>query len=220
MRNMRSSGQCVSTVTVAMLWWLFFFSSPESSESFSVATVVPYVKRRPQALHWCHTRSSKIRLQLSSKELENEEPLDVMFKRAVVLQRSGSHPDEALREYGLFLKAAKQIPQVEPHMYAEVYGNMGALYLKLQNFEEAQRHLTQALEYRPKFGTAHVNLAVVCLQQATANDDGNQAFELINRAQQHCEKALECNSDPRSVGMAQKLLTDIDQMLSKESTFE
>lgn len=168
-------------------------------------------------------RLGRVRLQSSSRtELENEEPLSVMFQRAVVLQRAGSH-DDALEEYAMFLKAAKQC-QVDPSMYAEVYGNMGALYLRKQQWDVAREHLQQALQYRPKFGTAHVNLAVVALQQAStmpsatsSYSDANEAISLIQSAQKHCNDALECNTDPRSVAMAQRLLQDIDKMLSSSS---
>lgn len=146
-------------------------------------------------------------------ELDNEEPLSLMFQRAVVLQRSGSHA-QALDEYSMFLKAAVQC-QVNPSMYAEVYGNMGALYLRQQDYTKAREHLRQALTYRPKFGTAHVNLAVVALQEASTLTDAIQARTLIDDAQQHCTAALTCNTDPRSVAMARRLLDDIQRMLTQ-----
>jgi tetratricopeptide (TPR) repeat protein len=160
---------------------------------------------------------SIIKSTRQTAELENEEPLSVMFQRAVVLQRAGSHED-ALDEYTLFLKAAKQC-QVDPSMYAEVYGNMGALYLRKQQYDLAREHLQLALDYRPKLGTAHVNLAVVALQQASATSattslEANEAIVLVESAKNHCNNALDCNTDPRSVAMAQRLLEDIDKMLS------
>jgi tetratricopeptide (TPR) repeat protein len=201
------------------LWSVVLSSSSSSSSAFASLP-------RPQRA------SSGIRIQsrfvsrtaatgglplASSAELENEEPLSVMFQRAVVLQRAGSH-DDALDEYTLFLKAARQC-QVDPSMYAEVYGNMGALYLRKQQFDSAKEHLQQALEYRPSFGTAHVNLAVVALQQASSmpsptSEEANHAMELIGSAKKHCNDAIQCNTDPRSVTMAQQLLHDIDKMLS------
>ncbi len=149
--------------------------------------------------------------QASRGELDNEEPLSVIFQRAVVLQRAGSH-SQALDEYFMFLKAAAQC-QVDPSMYAEVYVNMGALYLRKQDYEKAKEHFVQALEYRPKFGTAHVNLAVVALQQAsslTSISDAVRVRKLLKDAKQQCEMALECNTDPRSVAMAKRLLEDIE----------
>lgn len=160
--------------------------------------------------------------QSSKTELENEEPLSVIFQRAVVLQRSGSYV-EALDEYELFLKASAQC-DVEPSQYAEVYGNMGALFLRQRNFEEARHHLQQALIHRPKLGAAHVNLAVVALQQAanmepssTLEEQGQNGIKFIEQAEQHCQDALDANADPRSVAMAKRLLEDIDRMRSSSS---
>lgn len=152
----------------------------------------------------------------TTTELENEEPLSVIFQRAVVLQRAGSH-EEALREYEFFLKAAQQC-NVDPFRYAEVYGNMGALYLRQQNYEAARHHLLKALSYRPKLGTAHVNLAVVALQQASMANPPNSGRQLVEQAQEHCQDALEANADPRSVAMAKRLLEDIHRMLSSSSS--
>jgi tetratricopeptide (TPR) repeat protein len=164
-------------------------------------------------------------------EKENDEPLLVVFQRAVVLQRSGSHQD-ALTEYEFFLKAAAQC-DIEPRLHAEVYGNMGALYLRLQDYDRARASLEQALFHRPNFGTAHVNLAVVELQLAStstttrsnrSNDEASDdespssAIHHIQLAKKHCQTALECNTDPRSVAMANKLLQDIDRILLSSSS--
>lgn len=154
---------------------------------------------------------SQVHGAISDLELDNEEPLSLMFQRAVVLQRAGSH-SQALDEYTMFLKAAVQC-QVNPSMYAEVYGNMGALYLRQQDYAKAREHLRQAITYRPKLGTAHVNLAVVSLQEASSLTDAVQARILVEDAKQHCTTALSCNADPRSVAMARRLLDDIQRML-------
>ena len=181
-----------------------------------------------------------------------EEALSVIFQRAVVLQRSGLSPQQALDEYDFFLKAAQQLQRrrsrsssstsddndhdgeegggiLEPYMMAEVYGNQGALYLKLRNYELATFHLQQALSVRPTFGTAHVNLAICELQQLVGrmnvtsaspppppppppSMDQDEVHRRIQCAHDHCQKALECNTDPRSVAMAKKLLQDIENM--------
>jgi tetratricopeptide (TPR) repeat protein len=161
-----------------------------------------------QPFHWRPVLRAKAEM-----ELDNEEPLSLMFQRAVVLQRAGSY-SEALDEYNMFLKAAVQC-QVDPSMYAEVYGNMGALYLRQQDFAKAREHLHQALTYRPTFGTAHVNLAVVALQEASSLTDASKARKLMDEAKQHCTTALTCNTDPRSVAMARRLLDDIQNMLTQ-----
>jgi tetratricopeptide (TPR) repeat protein len=182
----------------------------------------------------------------SSSSSYNEEALSVIFQRAVVLQQSGLSPQQALDEYDFFLKAAHQLQRrqqrrssssssggdnensggiIEPFMMAEVYGNQGALYLKLRQYELAKRQLERALTVRPTFGTAHVNLAICELQQLSlatptttmVDPEGGPPPPSINhhriqQAEFHCQKALECNTDPRSVAMAKKLLHDIDEM--------
>jgi tetratricopeptide (TPR) repeat protein len=97
-------------------------------------------------------------------EKDGEESLMGLFQRAIVLQRSGA-PREALEEYQRFIKAAEQC-DVNPQKYAEVYCNMGACEIKLRNREMAQHYFELALRRRT-IGTAHVNLALLALQQGT-----------------------------------------------------
>jgi len=53
-------------------------------------------------------------------------PLNQIFRKAVVLQRSGDRSG-AIREYEHFLKVAKSY-EVDPSLYAEVYANLGAIH--------------------------------------------------------------------------------------------
>ena len=145
-------------------------------------------------------------------ELENDEPLSVLFQRALVLQRAGAI-DQALEEYGLFCKAAQQC-QVDPAQYAEVHVNMGAIFLRKGDAEQAQHHFDEALQHR-QMGTAHVNLAVLQLQQASSLTSPQAGLECLQVAKEHCQKAMALNDDPRSLETATRLLADIDRMLQQ-----
>lgn len=149
-------------------------------------------------------------LKTGGAVLDNEEPLSVMFQRAVILQRSGDHT-AALKEYELFIKAAKQC-DVSPEMYAEVHVNIGAVYVKDRNIEMAKHHFEQALRYR-QLGTAHVNLALLALQKGSLTMDPTAGIAALEEAKEHCEKAIELNDSAESKKMAIHLLKDIDRML-------
>jgi tetratricopeptide (TPR) repeat protein len=149
------------------------------------------------------------------QELDGEENLKALFERAVVLQRTGGteNLEEALTSYIRFIKAAKSTNQ-DPKMYAEVYVNMGAIYLKettLKDRQMAMECFLQAIEYR-KVATAYVNLALLTLQEGSQSRDAQVGIKALDGAMDFCEKALELNQDPRSVAMAQKLLQDIQNM--------
>lgn len=174
--------------------------------------------RRANHEMWETGRSCGVTTKLRSEpgrtiELENEEPLSVIFQRAVVLQRAGS-PDEALKEYELFLKAARQC-QVDPSQYAEVHINMGAIYLRKATADcvpMAKEQFEKALEHRP-IGTAHINLAALALREASQSTDREEGLECIQRAKAHCETVLELNQDRQSIEMAYRLLKDINRMM-------
>lgn len=161
----------------------------------------------------------------SSVELENEEPLSVIFQRAVVLQRAGSYP-AALEEYDLFLKAARQC-SVDPIRYAEVHVNRGAIFLRQGKTASAQEEFEAALEHRPTMGTALVNLAVLALQQASQSQSPQVGLECLETAQFYCQKVLDAASsssslpsqdqDPQSVATATRLLKDIQQMMDQSN---
>jgi tetratricopeptide (TPR) repeat protein len=159
---------------------------------------------------------SLVRRHLSSQnvELENEEPLSLMFQRGVVLQRSGAL-DEALEEYELFLKAAQRC-QVDAYKYAEVHVNVGAIHLRKKSPQEAKRHFEMALEHR-KIVTAHVNLAVLALQEASTSTNPQTGVDCLETARNHCLEAIQLKEeDPQSgAETASKLLSDIDGMLQQ-----
>lgn len=148
----------------------------------------------------------------ASTVLENEEPLSVIFQRAVVLQRSGDHK-EALKEYELFIKAAEQC-DVSPVMYAEVHVNIGAVYVKEKNTGKARYHFEKALQHR-QVGTAHVNLALLALQQGSKTINPTSGYSALKDAKIHCEKAIELNDNEQSKSAALRLLEDINKILGK-----
>ena len=168
------------------------------------------------------SRKDRITLSLSnprSIEKDNEEPLSVIFQRAMVLQRAGSY-DEALKSYELFCRAAEQC-NVDKSQYSEVLINMGAIYLKKgdnNSKEQAKHYFTTALKYRQN-GMAHVNLAVLNLQQATSSSitttDLTEEIKCLKTAKDHCDKAIKLNDDPRTVQTAKRLLSDIENMLNQ-----
>eukprot|EP00977_Amphora_coffeiformis_P019333 scaffold7168_cov182-Amphora_coffeaeformis.AAC.2 len=143
---------------------------------------------------------------------ENEEPLSVMFQRAVVCQRAGNY-EEALKEYKLILQAAQQC-DVAPDKYAEVHGNLGALYLRNKDVARAKFHFQTALEHRP-MGTVHVNLAVLLLQELSTVQDKTLGLEILAKAQRHCQDALALPEDGREHTVATRLLQDMDKMMSQ-----
>jgi tetratricopeptide (TPR) repeat protein len=144
---------------------------------------------------------------------DHEEPLSLIFKRAVMLQRSGDH-NSALKEYDMFIKAAKQL-DVSPERYSEVHINIGAAHLKNRNMEDANYHFEQALGYR-QIGKAYVNLAVLALQKASMTRVG-VSIAALQEAKTYCGKALALNDDPQSTVMANRLVDDIDRMLQQSS---
>ena len=146
---------------------------------------------------------------------ENEEPLSLLFQRAVVLQRAGNY-DKAMEEYNIILKAAKQV-DLKVEQYAEVHVNLGALYLRQKrNVEQAKHHFAMALSHR-QMGVAHVNLAVLMLQELTKNNvrDKQQGREILIAAREHCQNAITLKDDDQAQVMATRLLSDIDEMLGK-----
>jgi tetratricopeptide (TPR) repeat protein len=64
---------------------------------------------------------------------------------------------------------------------AEVYNNLGHLYLDRNQLVDAQHNLNCALEINPELGVAHYNQAVLCYRQALDADpkslDGNRSLE-------------------------------------------
>ena len=145
-------------------------------------------------------------------ELDNEEPLNVLFQRALVLQRAGAI-DEALENYQLFCKAAQQC-EVDPFQYTEVHVNMGAIYIKKGDSDSAKDSFNEALKHR-QIGTAHVNLAVLQLQLASSLISPQAGLECLQVAKEHCQKAVTLNDDPRSFETASRLLVDIDRMVNQ-----
>lgn len=145
-------------------------------------------------------------------ELDNEEPLSLLFQRALVLHRAGSI-DKALENYQLFCKAAQQC-EVDPFQYAEVHVNMGAIYIKKGDSDSAKESFNEALKHR-EIGTAHVNLAVLQLQLASSLISPQAGLECLQVAKGHCQKAVALNDDPPSFETASRLLVDIDRMMNQ-----
>jgi tetratricopeptide (TPR) repeat protein len=148
-------------------------------------------------------------------ELDKEEPLSVLFQRAVALHRAGEL-EEALGTYELFLKAAKQC-NVSPDMYAEIHVNIGAIKLKQPDQATAAKSSFEtALKYRSNLGTAHVNLALLILKELSTITDATQALRALQDAKTHCEEAIySTDNDARSMAAATKIMQDIDGMISQ-----
>ena len=129
--------------------------------------------------------------------LDNEEPLSVIFQRAVVLQRSGDH-ESALKEYQFFIKAAEGC-DVSPSMYAEVHVNIGAVYAKdNSNLELAKHHFELAIEYRPdNMGTAYVNLALLSLRKGSSigADNPKIGIQCLEEAESYLNSAINLKDD-------------------------
>lgn len=159
-----------------------------------------------------------------------EVPLNQIFKKAVVLQRSGDRSG-ALREYQQFLKVADS-NDVDPSLYSEIHANMGAIYamqgkgtdisdeLKAELRIKAKDAFKEAVNYRPSLGSAWVNLSLLIL--AEGKELGNSLNEqskvknALNEARQCCERALGMdNDDERSRALANKLVGDIDSMMKQ-----
>jgi tetratricopeptide (TPR) repeat protein len=145
--------------------------------------------------------------------LDNEEPLSLLFRRAVALHRAGAL-DEALSTYELFLKAAQQC-NVSPEMYAEIHVNVGAIQLKRGDARYAKASFETALSYRSSIGTAHVNLALLILKELSSITDATKALRALQEAKEHCQDAMNVKDDPQSVAAATKILQDIDRMMSQ-----
>ena len=156
---------------------VLFTSSRDSSHCRTIAVEAfcigcyqsPTRPRQQLATIQQHPSLCPLNSSQQSIEKDNEEPLSVIFQRAMVLQRAGSY-DEALKSYELFCRAAEQC-NVDKSQYSEVLVNMGAIYLKKgdnNSKEQAKQYFTTALKYRQN-GMAHVNLAVLNLQQATSS---------------------------------------------------
>ena len=134
-----------------------------------------------------------------------------LFERAVVLQRSGS-PEKALVEYIRFIKAAKQC-NVAPEQYAEVFVNMGAIETRLQHRDMAQHYFEQSIKIRP-IGKAHVNLALLALQEGSKTTDPQTGMQALEKAKVHCEDAISLDDEQVSFATATKLLEDIEGMMA------
>ena len=154
--------------------------------------------------------------QQSGVVKENDEPLSGLFQRAVVWQRAGDYQN-AMQEYKLILKTAQQV-DLPLEQYAEVHVNLGALYLRLQDHaEQAKHHFTTALRHRP-MAVAHVNLAVLLLQELKHVQDRQRGQEMLQEAKEHCQTALTLkneNDGQQAQAMATRLLVDIEKMLAQ-----
>jgi len=168
----------------------------------------------------------------------DEVPLNQIFQKAVVLQRSGDRSG-ALYEYEQFLKVA-QSHDVDPSLYAEVHANMGAICAmqgkgtdsntisheqKAATRIKAKEAFMEAVKYRPSLGSAWVNLALLLLAEGkdvgtitdanlSQKEQSTTVESILKEARQCCERALGMdNEDERSRALANKLIGDIDSMM-------
>jgi len=171
----------------------------------------------------------------SSKFSMEEVPLNQIFRKAVVLQRSGDRSG-ALVEYEKFLNVAKS-HEVDPSLYAEVHANMGAIFAmrgkgNSNDISHEQRTATrtkakeafkEAVKYRPSLGSAWVNLALILLAEgkdmgnnssSSAEEQSSALEDVLKEARQCCKRALGMdNEEERSRALANKLIGDIDTMV-------
>ena len=157
----------------------------------------------------------------------DEIPLSQIFQRAMVLQRTGVDRAGALKAYTQFLQVA-ELHEVEPHLYAEVFANMGALYAieakdtdaqtRKELREKAKSSFHKAVEYRPGLGSAWVNLALIIMADGKESVDALAVENVLKEARSCCERALGLeNSDERSRSLANKLIVDIDAMMKQNN---
>lgn len=186
-------------IFIVYYWWLPFVSGFAVTRSLVIRKLTP--------------KATTTHLHAASVVKDNEEPLSVMFQRAVVCQRAGNY-EEALKEYKLILQAARQC-DVAPDKYAEVHVNIGALYLRnSKDATQAKFHFQTALEHRP-MGTAHVNLAVLLLQELSTVQDKEVGLDILSEAKRHCKEALSLPEEGHEHTVATRLLQDMNQMMSQ-----
>ena len=156
-----------------------------------------------------------------------EIPLSQIFQRAMVLQRTGVDRAGALKAYTHFLQVA-ELHEVEPHLYAEVFANMGALYAmeakdanagtRKELRDKAKSSFRKAVEYRPGLGSAWVNLALIIMADRKESVDALAVENVLEKARSCCERALGLdNDDERSRSLANKLIGDIDIMMKQNN---
>mmetsp|Transcript_38423 Transcript_38423/g.91987 ORF Transcript_38423/g.91987 Transcript_38423/m.91987 type:complete len:218 (-) Transcript_38423:42-695(-) len=167
---------------------------------------------------------SSVSLRLGESPQE-EQPLNQIFQKAVVLQRSGDR-EGALDEYTRFLRVAIS-NDVDPELFAEVYANVGAIYAMQSKGEadkgaraklrdRAKSAFQEAVRHRPSLGSAWCNLALLLL--AEGKDMGGHAdpSSIIKEARSCCERALAIDNDvEQSRELAYRLIRDIDNLTKK-----
>ena len=147
--------------------------------------------------------------------------------RHIVLQRTGVDRAGALKAYTHFLQVA-ELHEVEPHLYAEVFANMGALYAmeakdtnartRKELRDKAKSSFRKAVEYRPGLGSAWVNLALIIMADGKESVDALAVENVLEEARSCCERALGLdNDDERSRSLANKLIGDIDIMMKQNN---
>eukprot|EP00322_Chrysochromulina_rotalis_P019878 CAMPEP_0115839370 /NCGR_PEP_ID=MMETSP0287-20121206/6218_1 /TAXON_ID=412157 /ORGANISM="Chrysochromulina rotalis, Strain UIO044" /LENGTH=197 /DNA_ID=CAMNT_0003292943 /DNA_START=17 /DNA_END=610 /DNA_ORIENTATION=- len=127
-------------------------------------------------------------------------------------QQRADDTDGALETYDIFISAAEE-HGASPHTFSEVLVNRGIIFAHRQDNAEARASFERALENRP-LGSAHVNLALLCLAEGAANaasqgQSGSMPVSAVQAATDHCRSALELNDDARSVATAERLLGDM-----------
>ena len=145
---------------------------------------------------WSHTQTTSLLAQ---------------FELGVTQQRAGD-ADGALQAYSVFVSAAEQ-HGAPPATFAEVLVNMGTIHAQRRETADARASFERALEHRA-LGSAHVNLALLCLAEGAAGAaaegrKGSMPVSAVEAATRHCRSALELNDDPRSVATAERLLGDM-----------
>ncbi|KAL7488655.1 hypothetical protein ACHAW6_014255 [Cyclotella cf. meneghiniana] len=191
---------------------------------------IPSQQRRP--LHASlHPNNHDDYADFPENNTEQIIPLSQIFRRALVLQRSGVDRSGALQAYQHFLQVAT-LHDVDPSLYAEVYANMGAVYamqgrddgdveMRRELRRKAKSCFQSAVEYRPGLGSAWVNLALLMLAEGKemGGEDVSKVGDVLQEARSCCVRALGMdNDDERSRALANKLVGDIDGMMKQTRT--
>jgi Flp pilus assembly protein TadD len=83
----------------------------------------------------------------------NPESANDLFARAVALEESPMHHEEAIQVY-------RQVLELEPQ-HAAAHINVGTLYYNRQEFESAEKHYRAAVAADPRYALAHFDLGNV-----------------------------------------------------------
>ena len=192
--------------TVAALAWTAYPRVEWHPVTREVASCAPWVPLHASHVT-LHTHRCAVRLQTG----DEVSSLLAQFNLGLTRQRAGD-ADGALEAYSVFIAGAED-SGAPPYTFAEAHANVGIIQAQQRDHAAARASFERALSYRP-LGSAHVNLALVCLAEgaAAAAEDGRSGsipVDMVKEATEHCRAALALDDDPNSVATAERLLGDM-----------